>query len=346
MTHRLARSTRLSAALGSALALCALAVVTVPESAGAASLVGTLRLIAGSCSGSTVTGTYLRMILPSGNPSGPYMSNSDSTCHDQSYTPLAPGSDGGLAVGQYQPQPSPPFDAKGNALADRITAPATFYGTAFATSTNRVDPQTGRQVPAPQLTVSGSSLSADLRSFAVTWNNQYFNQGSPKPDGSEPGNTRTASGTYNPATHAFTLNWTSQVVGGPFDKFTGQWHLQGTFVPATANSAGSGAAAGGGVQSGNAGVTAQGSGASGQQGQASVNAAASAAHRSGASHVTAQPVAVAQANGQPAASITTVTRDHWHVAWWLVGLAVGIAVVGFAALLALQRIGRRPGTPA
>jgi hypothetical protein len=38
------------------------------------------------------------------------------------------------------------------------------------------------------------------------------------------------TGTYNAKTHGFVLSWTSQVVGGPFNGFTGDWHLTGTFV--------------------------------------------------------------------------------------------------------------------
>ena len=38
------------------------------------------------------------------------------------------------------------------------------------------------------------------------------------------------TGTYNAKTHAYVLNWTSQVVGGPFNGFTGDWHLTGTFA--------------------------------------------------------------------------------------------------------------------
>jgi len=31
---------------------------------------------------------------------------------------------------------------------------------------------------------------------------------------------------------AFTLTWQSQIVGGPFNDFTGHWNLSGTFKPA------------------------------------------------------------------------------------------------------------------
>jgi len=41
-----------------------------------------------------------------------------------------------------------------------------------------------------------------------------------------------------------------------------------------------------------------------------------------------------------AASTTTVTHDGWHASWWLLALTVAIAIVGFGALIALNRAGR------
>lgn len=208
------------------------AAVPTTSALAATPLRGTFALQAGACAGSAASGSYFRMILHSGGPNGPFLDNSSSACSNQSYTLLAPGTDGGLVTGGYQPQPSPVFDSNGNGRAERITRPTRFYGVDFATSTNQVDPQTKRDVPAPVVTASGSSLTADLRAFTVSWNSQQFNQGSPKPDGSLPGNTRRATGTYDARTGAFTLQWTSQIQGGPFDGFTGLWHLTGRFTPA------------------------------------------------------------------------------------------------------------------
>src|SRR5262245_5847959 len=91
------------------------AATAVPTVKTATTLTGTLRLTPGSCAGGRVGGTYFRMILPSGGANGPYMANNDSTCSDQSFTPLSPGTDGGLRVGSYQPIPSPAFAANGDA---------------------------------------------------------------------------------------------------------------------------------------------------------------------------------------------------------------------------------------
>jgi hypothetical protein len=224
-----------------------LALSVAPGSAYAAAptgqLTGRFDIAKGTC-GPAPAGSYFRMILPTGGPQGPYVSNSDSKCSDQTYTLLEPGVDGGLVTGIYQVEPTPGFDGNGNSLANHITAPARFFGVNFSSSTNPVDPQTGADVAAPSLTAAADgTLSGDLRSFAASWNNQEFNQGAPKPDGSLPGNTAAPTGTVDSGNGAFTLEWASQIVGGPFDKFTGLWHLEGTFT-ASGQPASSGAVGG------------------------------------------------------------------------------------------------------
>src|SRR5438067_648768 len=88
-------------------------------SSGGQALTGTFKLTAGAC-GATVGGTYFRMIQPGGSPTGgPFVQNTDSSCADKTYTPLSPGSDGGLITGGYQAQPDPPFDGTGGGKADR-----------------------------------------------------------------------------------------------------------------------------------------------------------------------------------------------------------------------------------
>ena len=195
-------------------------------------LIGTFRLAAGSCAGGTPTGSYFRMVDPGGTVAhGKYFTNPDSTCPDKSFTVQAPGSDAGLVTGSYQPSPAPAFDATGNALAARITQPGSFTAIKFGISTNSVDPQTRKSVPAPSITDDNGTLSGQITAWSAAWNNLYFNQGSPKPGGGSPGLTTPVSGTYDASTHAFVLTWASEVVGGPFNGFTGYWHLQGTFVP-------------------------------------------------------------------------------------------------------------------
>lgn len=195
-------------------------------------LTGTFKITPGKVSGATATGSYFRMIYPGGSiTGGKFFDNPDSTATDKSYTPVRPGRDGGLTTGRFQPAPSTPFDASGNALANRIIAPGGFAGIKFSVATAARDPQSGRTVPAPTIQVSGGKLSGQVQALTADWSKLYFNQGSPKPDGSSPGLTAKVTGTYNTRTRAYVLEWASSVVGGPFNGFTGYWHLQGTFQP-------------------------------------------------------------------------------------------------------------------
>ncbi|HWH31604.1 MAG TPA: hypothetical protein VNU01_02925, partial [Egibacteraceae bacterium] len=208
------------------------------SSAAATDLRGTFRITAGACAGA-VTGSRFRMVQPGGTPaSGPFVENADSPCADKTYTPLRPGTDGGLVSGSHQPQPSAPFDGTGNGTAARIVRPQRFFGVDFAVATNPTDPQSGTDTPAPVIRRDGSTLSGDLRAYAVAWNRQHFNQGAPKPDGSTPGQTTLPSGTIDASTKAYRLEWASTIVGGPFNNFTGLWHLEGTFDGALGDQAG------------------------------------------------------------------------------------------------------------
>ena len=54
-----------------------------------------------------------------------------------------------------------------------------------------------------------------------------FQSGFTQARGTSPGLTEPVTGTYNSKTHAFLLTRASAVVGGPFNGFTGYWHLQG-----------------------------------------------------------------------------------------------------------------------
>jgi hypothetical protein len=196
-------------------------------------LKGTFRIAKGACGASKgiKSGSSFRMVQPGGSPkSGPFVENDNSPCADHTVTPLSPGADGGLRTTGFQPNPKPAFDKKGNALAGRIIRPATWFGVKFSASTNTTDPQTGDAVSRPKIVYDGSGhLKGNVRAFSAAWNKQHFNQGSPKPDGSKPGNTSGPTGTYDPSTGHFVLQWSSQIVGGPFNNFTGVWHLEGTF---------------------------------------------------------------------------------------------------------------------
>lgn len=235
---------------------------------GGRELVGLFRLTAGSAAGDELSGTYFRMLEPGASPtSGPYMKNANSSADGGEATLLQPGTAGGFRTNQYQAQPTPGFDAGGDSLADSITTPTAFFGVKFSISTNRVDLQTKTASAPPIVVLKNGKLTADLSSWAASWNNQNFNQGAPKPVSStqakSPGQQQAqqawnffsqrwlgaqakatvsgagATGTYDPKTGKFVLQWTSLIVGGPFNGFTGLWHLTGVFQPSGRAGAGS-----------------------------------------------------------------------------------------------------------
>ncbi|MEA2189300.1 MAG: hypothetical protein QOK16_4311 [Solirubrobacteraceae bacterium] len=193
-------------------------------------LVGLFRFTPGAFAGGNVSGSYVRLIQPGGSvEKGPFFVNPNSKA--TTYTLLSPGTEGGLRTGSYQEPPNPAFSPTGDALTNRIMAPQRFAFILYSLSTAPKDPQTGLDVPPPSISVSDGTLSGQLQAFSAQWNKQFFNQGSPKPDGSSPGLTSPVTGTYNADTKAYTLQWTSQIVGGAFNNFSGVWHIEGIFEP-------------------------------------------------------------------------------------------------------------------
>jgi hypothetical protein len=180
------------------LAVVALAIAAAP--AGAGQLKGVFRISAGS---------YFRMIYPPGSKSK-YFANPYSTDTDKTFTLVTAGTDGGLRTGALQVAPTPAFDATGDSLAGRIIRPANFTGIKFGLVTVGT---------APSISVSGGRLSGQVSGFTAQWNKLSFPQGSSN-----------VGGTYNAETHAYVLTWKSKISGGPFNGFTGSWHLQGKFV--------------------------------------------------------------------------------------------------------------------
>lgn len=152
------------------------------------------------------TGSYFRMLEPNGS----YFSNPYSTdTADPTDTPVTAGQDAGLETGKLQPAPNTAFDAKGNSLANLIITPTSFTGINFGLATVGT---------APTISVKHGKLSGQLTGLTAEWNNQTFAQGSTG-----------VTGTYNGKTHKYVLTWSSLISGGPFNGFTGDWHLQGKF---------------------------------------------------------------------------------------------------------------------
>jgi hypothetical protein len=150
-------------------------------------------------------GSYIRM----GTPSGGFFSNPYSKDSNKTYTTFVSGVGGGIHAGVAQNAPSPAFDSHGNSLANSIITPTSFTGIRFGVITT---------VP-PTFYVSGNQLSAHIRNLYAEWNKQTFRQGG------------IVSGTYSSRTHQYSLTWQTKVHGGPFDGYTGYWHLQGTVSP-------------------------------------------------------------------------------------------------------------------
>jgi hypothetical protein len=169
-----------------------------------------------------LTGTYFRMrgIV---NPSSPLL--------DQEYTPLSPGTDGGLETFAYQEPPA------GNTLANGIVQPQAFMEIDFTIVTAPTDLQEGLADPLPVIVDTNGELSGQITDWEAQWNSLSFNQGAPKANGTLPGpegrSTTLPTGSYDAATGHYVLTWTSLIIGGPFNTQLGEWHLEGTFVPET-----------------------------------------------------------------------------------------------------------------
>jgi hypothetical protein len=174
------------------------------------------------------TGSYFRMLLPGATDK--YFRNPNSKAKDKTYTLFIPGTARGLRLGSFQGPPNPAFASDGFALASNIVKPLPFAGINFSISTAATDAQSGQPDVAPTLSVSGSRVSGNLSAWTAEWNSIYFNQGAPKPGGAFPGSTRPVNGTFDKKTKAYQIAWYSLIVGGPFNGFTGYWHLQGTLL--------------------------------------------------------------------------------------------------------------------
>lgn len=203
-------------------------------------VIGTVIIDKGACTDTgEVSGSWFRMIEPGGSvEKGPFITNYDSLCSDETYSLLVPGSLG-LRLNEFQKHPTPAFDEATNGLANEIFQPLPFYTVNMAFSTESPDPLSGEKLSPPRFFVglNGSSekdapqrLTANLQSIYVAWNGEYFEQGSPHPEGFK-GATKSPVGTINVETGRFTLDWVSQVDAGAFDGFIGEWHLEGFVQP-------------------------------------------------------------------------------------------------------------------
>lgn len=235
-------------------------------------LAGTFGITAGRCSTIPATapsGSYF--FMQPGSRTG-FVSNTSSPCSGGDYTPVAPGTDGGLATGAYQLDPIPTFNG-GNSLAGRIIQPVAFFSTAFGLATTCADQQNAPtsdgscpasasaqfpNYPAPSLAdqacttngLPGFCLYGDLRALGATWNGASstcagppagvgcYDQGAAVDAGGAVTCDTGASGcglsgTFDPTTGAYSLTLVAPIHGGAFNGFIGNWYLTGTFTPGT-----------------------------------------------------------------------------------------------------------------
>jgi hypothetical protein len=227
MTRPVRRTT--TGLLGIAAAgIAAAALVGAPsQAASSKTLNGTFRLAPGKFSDGKASGTYFRMITGKSGGRAQYLANPDSRSRDKTFTLGRPGRDGGLATGRFQEDPDPAFDGKGNARANKIIKPEAYTAIRFSVATLKKDPQSKKTSAVTSASVNGRKLTIRVPGYTAEWNKQYFNQGAPKPDGTG----AAATGTYNAKSKRFVVTWTSKISGGPFNGFSGFWHLEGTFVP-------------------------------------------------------------------------------------------------------------------
>lgn len=171
---------------------------------------------------------------------------------------LAPGTAGGIKLGTYQnfvTNPDVPHpkgwkgDINGNGILDgkagtgykglvsksSAFAKFSFFGTNTYIGLNPVSYQSANTALAPSVNIDMSTcannvcaIKADFSAWEVYWNGSVFQQG-PRPNNAGPFGL--ASGSYNTANQNYSLNWASQIKGGPFGGATGYWHIDGKVSP-------------------------------------------------------------------------------------------------------------------
>jgi hypothetical protein len=199
-----------------------------------ARLAGLFKLSAGHCTSARAkpAGSYL-VVVSAANARA--VRNPRGGCANSEYTPLSPGTDGGLETGRFQEQPAPTFDARRNSTATRLITPVAFghYRLGFATSPRDEQgaPTGAPTYPAPVALNTAGALTVDLRSLVMTYAGranstcaQSFGLGCWDLG------SKSATGTYNPTTHHFLIDWfTGESFTPKGDSI--EVHLEGTFVP-------------------------------------------------------------------------------------------------------------------
>lgn len=183
---------------------------------------------------------------------GSYFAMGGNNPNGASTVMLQPGSDSGVILGTYQnfvlnPDVPHPYNWDGNGaaagtgfspaptVASNLLMPFSFFGVATYVGTNPVSYQSGLSHPVASATVDNGdcvgtvcTLSLELSAWEVMWNGSAFEQG-PRPVSSGP--FVPAVGTFDLSDNSYSVTWSSQINGGPFNGVTGYWHLEGTLAP-------------------------------------------------------------------------------------------------------------------
>jgi len=191
---------------------------------------------------------------------GSYFALGDNTPNEANAVMLSAGTAGGIELGTFQsfvtnPDIPHPEGWKGDTNGDGVAegpagagydslvsegsafASFLFFGSPTYIGANSTSYQSGVVKSAPTVEMDFAScnpapceFTADFSAWEVYWNGSVFEQG-PRPDSSGPFGV--ASGTVDSVTGQYTLDWSSQIKGGPFSNVTGYWHLEGVFTPNT-----------------------------------------------------------------------------------------------------------------
>jgi len=112
-----------------------------------------------------------------------------------------------------------------------VTIPVNVYTAAANLGDDNTAAGTVVGGPAPMGTLDNvaNTISMDLSSWFMNWNDSDIFAGTGKADGVT---SLLASGSWDPGTRAFTLTWTSLLLDGPAPEI-GRWELNGVAAPAT-----------------------------------------------------------------------------------------------------------------
>lgn len=181
---------------------------------------------------------------------GSYFAMGRNNPNGGSVAMLSPGAAGGIVLGTFQnfvTNPDVPHPANwdgagalaGTGYTELVSEGSAFNAFSFFSNNtyiglNPISYQSGQAKLSPSADVDLTdcvgticSMTADFSAWEVYWNGSVFEQG-PRPVNSGP--FTLATGQYDTATGQYSLDWASQINGGPFNGVIGYWHIEGTHV--------------------------------------------------------------------------------------------------------------------